>query len=54
VRRAARDYSETLSKDCDACAAMAAALEGLTSPVAIGKFYAGRSQALAQTVKLCP
>ena len=54
VREAARDYSEALSKDCSACNAMAASLEGLTSPQAAAKFYEGRRQALAQTVKRCP
>lgn len=54
VREAARDYSETLSTDCGACNAMAASLEGLTSPQATAKFYEGRTQALAQAVKQCP
>jgi hypothetical protein len=54
VREAARDYSETLSTDCGACNAMAASLEGLTSPQATAKFYQGRTQALAQAVKQCP
>ena len=53
VREAARDYSEALSKDCDACKTMSAALEGLTSPQATAKFYEGRTQALAQAVKQC-
>ena len=52
VRQSARDYSETLSTGCDACNAMAASLEGLTSPQAKAKFYEGRIQALA--VKQCP
>ena len=54
VREAARDYSETLSTDCDACNAMAALLKGLTSPQSTAKFYEGRTQALAQVVKQCP
>jgi hypothetical protein len=54
VRAAARDYSETLSRDCDACNAMAASLKGLTSPQATAKFYEGRTQALAQVAKQCP
>ena len=54
VREAARDYSETLSRDCDACNAMAASLEGLTSPQGTAKFYEGRAQALTPAVKQCP
>jgi hypothetical protein len=55
VREAARDYSEALSTDCDACNAMAVSLVGLTSPQATAKFYEGRTtQALAQAVKQCP
>ena len=54
VRAAARDYSDTLSTDCDACNAMAASLQGLTSPQATAKLYEARTQALAQTVKQCP
>ena len=54
VRDAARAYSETLSKDCEACNAMAASLEGLTSPQSTANYYEGRTQALAQAVKQCP
>ena len=54
VREAARDYAEALSEGCDACNAMAASLEGLTSPQATSKFYEGRTQALTQAVKQCP
>ena len=54
VREAARDYADTLSTNCDACSAMAASLQGLTSPQAVAKFYEGRTQALAQVVKQCP
>jgi len=54
VRQAARDYSETLSADCDACNGMAASLEGLTSSQARTNFYEGPTRTLAQAVKQCP
>jgi hypothetical protein len=54
VRETARDYSDTLGTDCDACNAMAASLQGLTSPQAMAKFYAGRTHAFAHKVKQCP
>jgi hypothetical protein len=56
VRSAARNYTASLSGDCDACRKMADDLEGLSSPEAREAFYRRETEELVKShaLKACP